>query len=120
MKKQLNQVLDFHKKFKNPIWNKIKNIPEERYNFRHSLITEEINEYLEWAKKWDKENIAKELCDILFSTYWAIIEHWLQDKIEECFDEVYRSNMSKEYTISYKMHKWKDYSPADLNIIIKS
>lgn len=118
MQKQLNQVLEFHKKFKALINENPSNISEERYKLRHALMNEEVQEYLEWAKAWNKENIAKELCDILYATYWTIIEHWLQDKIEACFDEVHRSHMSKDYSPG-KMIKWDNYSPADLSKIIK-
>jgi len=117
MQKQLNQVLDFHKKFKALINTSPSNIPEDRYTLRHALMNEEVQEYLEWAKAWDMENIAKELCDILYTVYWTIIEHWLQDKIEACFDEVHRSQMSKDYS-PWKMIKWENYSEADLSWII--
>lgn len=117
MKKQIKQVEEFHKKFKVPIWNKPQNIPKDRYELRHKLIDDEVQEYLDGGKIWDIQNITKELCDILYSLYWTIIEHWLQDKIEECFDEVHRSQMSKDYSPT-KMIKWKDYSEADLSGIL--
>ncbi len=119
MKKQLDQVLEFHKKFKALINNEPSNISEDRYYLRYKLMKEEIEEYLIWAKNWDKENIAKELSDILYSVYWTIIEHWLQEKIEECFNEVHKSNMSKDYS-STKMIKWKNYFKADLSNIINN
>lgn len=118
MQKQLKQVLDFHKKFYVLINMSPSNIPEDRYKLRHSLMNEEVQEYLQWAKVWDKENIAKEICDILYAVYWTVIEHWLQDKIEECFSEVHRSHMTKDYS-PWKMIKWENYSPADLSKIIK-
>lgn len=117
MQKQIKQVEEFHKKFKTPIWDKPQNIPEDRYKLRHLLMNDEVQEYLEWAKKWDIQNVAKELCDILYSLYGTIIEHWLQDKIEECFDEVHRSHMSKDYSET-KMVKGKNFSEADLSNII--
>lgn len=118
MEKQINQVLEFHNKFNALINETPSNIPKDRYELRYSLMNEEVQEYLEWAKAWDKENIAKELCDILYSVYWTIIEHWLQDKIEKCFNEVHRSHMSKDYS-PWKMIKWEQYSPAHLSNIIK-
>ena len=117
MKKQVQQVEDFHKKFRAPVWEKPQNIPKDRYDLRHQLTIDEVNEYLEWAQKWDVQNVAKELCDILYLVYWTIVEHGLQDKIEECFDEVHRSHMTKDYSPG-KMIKWEGFVEADLSKII--
>jgi len=119
MKKQLDMLVEFHTKFKAwEMWNIPKNLPQDRAQFRHALMKEEIDEYLEWTQEWDKVNIAKELCDALITVYGTIVEHNMQDVIEECFDEVHRSNMSKDYS-ELKMIKWENYSPADLSNIIK-
>ena len=82
-------------------------------------MDEEVKEYLEWAEKWDINNVAKELCDILYSVYWTIIEHWLQDKIKECFDEVHKSHMTKEYSET-KMIRWNYYEESNIDSIMKS
>jgi predicted HAD superfamily Cof-like phosphohydrolase len=77
------------------------------------LIKDEVEEYQEGVQDGDLENIAKELADILYSTYGTIIEHGLQDKMEAIFEEVHRSNMSKDYN-QYKMVKGENYFKADL------
>ena len=59
------------------------------------------------------ENIAKELADILYAVYGTILEHGLQDKMEEIFLENHRSQMSKEYH-QYKMIKGKNFKEADI------
>ncbi len=59
------------------------------------------------------ENVAKELADILYAVYGTILEHGLQDKIEDIFEEVHRSNMSKDYH-EYKMIKGQNYFKADV------
>ncbi len=119
MKKQLDMLVEFHTKFKAwKMWNIPKNLDLDRAKFRHALMKEEIDEYLEWVENNDLENIAKELCDILQCVYWTAVEHNLQDVLEECFEEVHRSNMSKDYWPK-KMIKWESYSPADLSKIIK-
>lgn len=118
MKKELKKVIDFHNKFNALINSTPQLIDSQRSNLRYKLMKEEVEEYIKWVQKWDIENITKELCDILYTVYWTIVEHWLQDKIEDCFDEVHKSNMSKTYDI-WKMKKWDDYKEADIKKVLK-
>jgi len=113
MKKQLNLVKKFHKKFKALVSNKPTLIPKDRSENRYNLMKSEVEEYLEGIKKRDIENIAKELADILYTAYGTILEHGLQDKIEDIFEEVHKSNMSKDYH-EYKMIKGKNYFKSDI------
>ncbi|HEX8974475.1 MAG TPA: nucleoside triphosphate pyrophosphohydrolase family protein [Patescibacteria group bacterium] len=108
MKKQLELVREFHEKFHVPVLEKPSLIPIDRYDFRYALMKEEVDEYIEGARNEDLENIAKEMCDILYGVYGTILEHGLQDKIEEIFEEVHRSHMSKDYH-QYKMVKGEGY-----------
>lgn len=108
MKKELGLVNEFHKKFNVPTLSKPSLIPSDRSNLRYSLMEEEVKEYIEGAQNGDLENIAKELCDILYGVYGTILEHGLQDKIEDIFKEVHNSHMSKEYH-QYKMVKGEKY-----------
>ena len=118
MKKELNLVKKFHKKFKVPVLKKPSLIPKDRYNLRHALMKDEVDEYLLGTKNKDLENIAKELADILYAVYGTILEHGLQNKIDEIFLEVHRSNMSKDYH-KYKMLKGKKYFKPNLKKILK-
>lgn len=77
-----------------------------------------MEEYLKGVESGDLENIAKELADILYTVYGTILEHGLQDKMEAIFEEVHRSNMSKDYG-EYKMVKGPGYSEADIKRIIQ-
>lgn len=113
MKKELEMVKEFHAKFGQPILQTASLIPENRYVWRHELMKGEVDEYIEGNKKQDLENVAKELCDILFGVYGTILEHGLQDKIEAMFEEVWRSNMSKDAS-EYRMIKGTNYFKADL------
>jgi predicted HAD superfamily Cof-like phosphohydrolase len=113
MKKQLALVKAFHEKFHVLISEKPSLIPKDRSDLRYMLIKDEVEEYQEGVQDGDLENIAKELADILYSTYGTIIEHGLQDKMEAIFEEVHRSNMSKDYN-QYKMVKGENYFKADL------
>lgn len=62
---------------------------------RHRLMEEENNEYLEAAKNGDLVEIADALGDQLYILCGTILKHGLQTKIEEVFEEIQRSNMSK-------------------------
>ena len=118
MAKRIKLVELFHKKFKVPIAKKPSLIPRDRFDLRHRLMKEEVEEYLLGAQNDDLENVAKELVDILYAVYGTILEHGLQDKIEKIFKEVHASNMSKDYH-QYKMVKGKKYFKANLKKILK-
>ncbi len=62
---------------------------------RYNLMKEENEEYLEAAKNKDIVEIADALGDQLYILCGTILKHGLQDKIEEVFEEIQRSNMSK-------------------------
>lgn len=117
MRKELNLVQEFHKKFKALVSTTPTLIPDDRSKNRYRLMKDEVEEYIEGVKNNDLENIAKELADILYAVYGTIIEHGLQDKMEAIFGEVHRSNMSKDYA-QYKMVKGKNYSKADIKKIL--
>jgi predicted HAD superfamily Cof-like phosphohydrolase len=58
-------------------------------------MKEENEEYLEAVQNNDLIEIADALGDMLYILCGTILEHGLQHKIEEVFDEIQRSNMSK-------------------------
>ncbi len=58
-------------------------------------MKEENEEYLEAAQRGDLIEVADALGDMLYILCGTILEHGLQYKIEEVFDEIQRSNMSK-------------------------
>ena len=58
-------------------------------------MKEENEEYLEAAKNNDIVEIADALGDQLYILCGTILRHGLQHKIEEVFNEIQRSNMSK-------------------------
>ena len=62
---------------------------------RYKLMREENEEYLEAAQNGDMVEIADALGDMLYILCGTILKHGLQDKIEEVFEEIQRSNMSK-------------------------
>ncbi len=70
-------------------------VPESEYMLRYKLLREENEEYLEAAQRGDLVEIADALGDQLYILFGTILRHGLQYKIEEVFDEIHRSNMSK-------------------------
>lgn len=64
-------------------------------NLRFNLMDEENKEYLEAAENDDMVEVADALGDMLYILCGTILEHGMQDKIEEVFNEIQRSNMSK-------------------------
>jgi predicted HAD superfamily Cof-like phosphohydrolase len=70
-------------------------LTEEEYSLRFNLMKEENEEYLEAAKNGDLVEIADALGDQLYILCGTILRHGLQHKIEEVFQEIQRSNMSK-------------------------
>ena len=68
--------------------------PENKIvQLRIDLIEEELNELKEAIKNKDIVEVADALTDILYVTYGA--GHSFGVNLDECFDEVQRSNMSK-------------------------
>lgn len=96
MKKQINAVADFHRAFKlNAQQKPTVDIPTDRKKLRFELMKEENEEYLEAAENNDLVEVADALGDMLYILCGTIIEHGMQDIIEDVFDEIQQSNMSK-------------------------
>jgi predicted HAD superfamily Cof-like phosphohydrolase len=96
MKSKIAAVTKFHKAFKiNMNSNPIADIGEDRNLLRFNLMKEENEEYLEAANNDDLIEVADALGDMLYILCGTIIEHGMQDKIEEVFNEIQKSNMSK-------------------------
>ena len=95
MKKYINSVSDFHNKFKVSQSETPTLISEDEWILRHKLMKEENQEYLVACAKDDLIEIADALGDQLYILCGTILKHGLQHKIEEVFDEIQKSNMSK-------------------------
>ncbi len=91
---------------------------------RVSLIKEELDELIEAMNKKDLVEVADALTDILYVTYGA--GHAFGINLDECFEEVQNSNMSKLdnngkpiYNDSGKVMKGPNYFKPDLSKYIK-
>ena len=96
MKKNLASVLEFHQAFGLGVSHQPTiNLEASVIALRHTLMEEENNEYLQAAKDGDLVEVADALGDMLYILCGTILEHGMQHVIEDVFDEIQRSNMSK-------------------------
>ena len=91
---------------------------------RIDLIEEELTEFKESIKNNDLKEAVDALTDILYVTYGA--GHAFGVNLDECFDEVQRSNMSKLgedgkpiYNQAGKVMKGPNYFAPDLNKFLR-
>ena len=124
MQNQLDKVEEFHSKFLHPL-NKLPslNINED---LRHKLMAEENDEYLEACRNKDLVEIADALGDQLYILCGTILAHGMQNIIEDVFNEIHESNMSKlgidgkpVYRYDGKIIKGPDYKKPELSQFIK-
>jgi predicted HAD superfamily Cof-like phosphohydrolase len=92
---KINSVAEFHDVFLIGNGTSPSEIPATDYELRYHLLKEENEEYLEACKNGNLVEIADALGDQLYILFGTILKHGLQNKIEEVFDEIHRSNMSK-------------------------
>lgn len=96
MKKKIAAVHEFHTAFGLGIKETpTADLGEAKNLLRYKLMREENEEYLEAANNNDLIEVADALGDMLYILCGTIIEHGFQYKIDEVFDEIQRSNMSK-------------------------
>lgn len=127
MKKQLESVKLFHTTYGLGVSNEIKaDLGEQKNKLRFELMKEENEEYLEAVENNDIIEIADALGDMLYILCGTILEHGLQHKIEEVFDEIQRSNMSKLgedgkpiYREDGKVMKGPNYFKPNFEVILK-
>ncbi|WP_281847042.1 nucleoside triphosphate pyrophosphohydrolase family protein [Olleya namhaensis] len=96
MQDKIEAVKAFHTAFKIGHKEAPKaDLGEAKNKLRFELMREENAEYLEAAQNNDLVEVADALGDMLYILCGTIIEHGMQHKIEEVFNEIQLSNMSK-------------------------
>ena len=96
MKHKISAVELFHNSFGLGVSEKMRaNLGFEKNRLRFNLMDEENKEYLEAANNNDLVEVADALGDMLYILCGTILEHGMQYKIEEVFEEIQKSNMSK-------------------------
>tara|TARA_B100000900_G_scaffold78187_1_gene62623 strand:+ start:34 stop:417 length:384 start_codon:yes stop_codon:yes gene_type:complete len=127
MKNKLYAVTAFHKAFGLGVNNSpTTEIDEATMRLRFSLMDEENKEYLDAMKNKDLIEVADALGDMLYILCGTIITHGMQDVIDEVFEEIQRSNMSKLgsdgkpiYRDDGKVLKGPNYFQPDIAKILK-
>ncbi|GAA4316002.1 nucleoside triphosphate pyrophosphohydrolase family protein [Pontixanthobacter gangjinensis] len=127
MKNKIAAVKEFHSAFGLGIQEKpVANLGEAKNLLRYNLMKEENEEYLEAAKNNDLTEVADALGDMLYILCGTIIEHGMQHKIEEVFNEIQSSNMSKLgadgkpiYREDGKVLKGPNYFKPDIDSILE-
>ena len=126
MKAQINKVRAFHNAFKQENGIIPTNLDAKDFELRHRLMAEENDEYLEACKNNDLIGIADALGDQLYILCGTILKHGLQNKIEDVFNEIHESNMSKLdedgkpiFREDGKILKSNNYFKPDLTKFIK-
>jgi predicted HAD superfamily Cof-like phosphohydrolase len=96
MQNQLKSVKIFHEAFGVKISNKpTLELSKDILKLRHSLMEEENNEYLKAVEEKNLIEVADALGDMLYILCGTILTHGFQNLIEDIFDEIQSSNMSK-------------------------
>ncbi len=95
MQEQLNKVAKFHRVFKQIDGTEPQLVKEDDFLLRHRLMAEENTEYLEACLQDDLVEVADALGDQLYILCGTILKHGMQNIIEDVFNEIQESNMSK-------------------------
>jgi predicted HAD superfamily Cof-like phosphohydrolase len=127
MKDKLDAVQAFHEAFGLGVLHQPKaDLGKDKNLLRYKLMREENEEYLEAAEDGDLEEVADALGDMLYILCGTILEHGMQYKIDEVFEEIQRSNMSKLgadgkpiYREDGKVLKGPNYFKPDIAKILK-
>lgn len=127
MKRQLEAVAEFHTSFGLGVSSEMKaDLGKNKNELRFNLMKEENEEYLEAVQNNDLTETADALGDMLYILCGTILEHGLQHKIEEVFEEIQRSNMSKLnhdgqpiYREDGKVMKGPNYFKPNFEAILK-
>lgn len=127
MESKLNAVREFHEAFGLGVRQEPSvQLGQDKNLLRYKLMREENEEYLEAAQNDDLVEVADALGDMLYILCGTILEHGLQHKIEEVFNEIQRSNMSKLgadgkpiYREDGKVLKGPNYFKPDIAAILE-
>ncbi len=126
MKNKIKAVRDFHEAFGLGVEQRpVAKLSMQKLKLRFDLMAEENEEYLEAAQNDDLVEVADALGDMLYILCGTILEHGMQHKIEDVFNEIQRSNMSKLgkdgkpiYRDDGKVMKGPNYFKPDIQSIL--
>ena len=124
----INKVKQFHEVFGLPSnETPTAHVDEKIYTLRYNLMKEENEEYLEATLNNDIVEVADALGDMLYVLCGTMIEHGMQNLMEEVFEEIHRSNMSKldangkpVYRSDGKILKGENYFLPDIDSVLNA
>ena len=123
MKTAVDAVADFHSYFDLPVFERPVLPNVDRMTLRLSLIHEEVSELDVAAREQDITGIADGIADAIYVLIGMALEYGIP--IEEVFNEVHRSNMTKVWQDGSvrrrsdgKILKPPTYSPADIEAVL--
>lgn len=90
MKKQYDQVKQFHETFNHPVADEVTFMKEDRASKRYAWMLEEINEFLEAE---DVVEQADAMIDTIYFAIGTLVELGIEPTV--LFDIVQEANMSK-------------------------
>lgn len=126
MQEQIAAVTKFHEVYRIPYAvQPTTDVDPQLITLRHRLMAEENEEYLEAALAGNLVEVADALGDMLYILCGTMITHGMQDKIEDVFREIQRSNLSKLgadgqpiYREDGKVMKGPNYFKPDIAAIL--
>ncbi|MDA0362956.1 MAG: nucleoside triphosphate pyrophosphohydrolase family protein [Bacteroidetes bacterium] len=126
MQEQIAAVTKFHEVYRIPYAvQPTTDVDPQLIALRHRLMAEENEEYLEAALAGNLVEVADALGDMLYILCGTMITHGMQDKIEDVFREIQRSNLSKLgahgqpiYREDGKVMKGPNYFKPDIAAIL--
>ena len=95
MSEKTKKLIKFNKAFDIPIRKKSTLLDSKDYNLKYNLLKEELNEYYQGCVNGDIVEVSDAIVDMLYVLYGIVVQHGLSNIIDDMFDEVHKSNMSK-------------------------
>lgn len=118
MREAQNAVREFHRKHDYLCPDRPAMLSPEDGQHRHDLIAEENTEYLEAVQEANLIKVADALADLAYVVLGAAVAHGID--LQPIFDEVHRSNMTKDVLdpVTRKGGKGPDYIPPDIRPLL--
>jgi len=122
-----NMVREFHETYglvvNDEPFERYEPIPADLWMLRHKLHREEFDELIDAMTACDTVEIADAICDLIYVLCGTAVSFGIP--LNDCFDEVQRSNMSKlmpdgsvHRREDGKILKGPNFTPPDLKSII--
>lgn len=95
MRDKINKLKIFQKSFNSTFSDEPVLLAPKDFELRYKLMKEENEEYLQASQDGNMVEVADALGDQLFVLLGTIVSHGMQDIIDDIFNEITASNMSK-------------------------